>query len=100
MVSYNCALDMTLPSWLSPPPSPHRARGPGNGSLRGALVVAHHFITLPDLKTHWTAAELQFLHPGTGAGRACCLLSHQCDAWFFLIGLALSSAQADGSLAC
>src|ERR1035437_5066695 len=27
------------------------------------------------------------------------LLSDRCDAWFFLIGLPFSSAQADGSLA-
>jgi hypothetical protein len=50
MVSYNCALAMTLPSWLSLLPSPHRACGPGNVSLRGLVACApFHHIGRPDV---------------------------------------------------
>jgi hypothetical protein len=48
MVSYNCALDMSLPPWLSP--SPRRARGLASLPwIRGARVDTEFVVAAPNV---------------------------------------------------
>src|ERR1035438_10711519 len=66
MVSYNCALDMSLPPWLSPSTAQVAWR-----RCPGYLVLAHHFTTVRWIylcgHAPWTAAR----YPRIRCARGC-----------------------------